>query len=70
MTVRSNEASGPGEIMTVADVAVFLQVSDKAVYHLVAMRRIPHLKLGRSLRFLRSDVLSWLERNRVPSLEK
>ncbi len=59
-----------GELLTVAEVAAILRITEKAVYHLVAMRRIPHVKMGRSLRFMRADVVAWLERNRVPSLEK
>ncbi len=69
VSVRSSETPATA-LLTVAELAELLRVSEKAVYHLVAMRRIPHLKLGRSLRFVREDVDSWLERNRVPSLEQ
>ncbi|MBK8170735.1 MAG: helix-turn-helix domain-containing protein [Sandaracinaceae bacterium] len=58
------------ELLTVDEVAALLRTTVKGVYYLVEHRRIPHLKLGRRIRFVRSDVLSWLEQNRVPSLEK
>lgn len=67
----STTATGePLGLLTVLEVAQLLRVPRKAVYHLVAMRRIPHVKMGRSLRFIRTDVVAWLERNRVPSLER
>jgi excisionase family DNA binding protein len=57
-------------LLTVVEVAALLRMTPKAVYYLVEMRRIPHVKIGRSLRFQRDDVLAWVTKNRVPSLEK
>jgi excisionase family DNA binding protein len=57
-------------LLTVPEVAQLLRVPPKSVYQLAALRRIPVVRLGRSLRFDRADVVALIQRNRVPSLEK
>jgi excisionase family DNA binding protein len=37
---------------------------------MVAARRIPFIKISNRVRFERSAVVAWLERNRVPSREQ
>lgn len=65
---RTTPASEP-EYLTVRQVAELLQLSVGGIYNMVAARRIPHIKLGNRVRFLRADVVAWVQRNRVPSLE-
>lgn len=62
--------NAPLELLTVEEVAQLLRMPRKSVYHLVSLRRIPVVRLGRALRFQRADVIALIERNRVPSLEK
>lgn len=57
-------------MLTVRDVAALLRMPVKSIYSMVDQRRIPVIRLGRSLRFLRSDVVTWLSKHRVPSLEQ
>lgn len=59
---------GPGDVLTVDDVAALLKLTRKGVYGLVAARRIPHFKVSNRVRFSRSDVVAWLHENRVPSV--
>ena len=47
-------------LMTLPEVAALLRLSTRSVRRLVAYRRFPCLRIGRSLRFTRSDVLRWL----------
>ena len=47
-------------LMTLPEVAALLRMSTRSVRRLVAYRRFPCLRIGRSLRFTRSDVLRWL----------
>ncbi len=56
-------------LLTTADVAALLRLPIKSIYELVEQRRIPVIRLGRRLRFDRSEVLAWIEKHRVPSLE-
>jgi excisionase family DNA binding protein len=57
------------QLMTAPEVATLLRLPLKSVYDLVAMRRIPVVRLGSRLRFDHSDVLAWIAKHRVPSLE-
>lgn len=48
------------DVMTVAEVADLLRVGRNAVYDAVARNEIPHVRVGRLLRFHRSAVMQWL----------
>lgn len=59
------------DLATVRDIAVLLHVPDTWVYARTRTRgvaRIPHFKLGKYLRFSRSEVLDWVQRQRGNSL--
>jgi len=52
------------ELMTVAEIAAFLKVPASWVYERTRRRgteRIPHVKLGKYLRFSLPEVKTWLE---------
>jgi excisionase family DNA binding protein len=49
------------EILTAAQVADWLALSKARVYELAREGDIPHLPIGRAVRFRRSSVLEWLE---------
>ena len=58
----------PGALLTVEEVAALLQVDASWVYERVRRRavdRLPAYKLGKYWRFRETDVLAWLERQRV-----
>jgi len=55
----------PDELMTVSEIAVFLKVPVSWVYERTRRRgieRLPHVKLGKYLRFSLSDVNEWLQK--------
>jgi excisionase family DNA binding protein len=61
------EADCSDKLLTVADVAAMLRVPVSWVYERTRRRgveRLPHLKLGKYLRFSQLEVLNWLERMR------
>lgn len=70
---RSSVAPTPSPIaprlLTVPEVARLLRLKSKTIYALVAARRMPCVRMGRTVRFLESDVLRWIHENRVASLE-
>jgi excisionase family DNA binding protein len=55
------------ELLTVADVAKILNVPVSWVYDRTRRRgldRLPHLKLGKYVRFQLQEILHWLDRNK------
>ena len=54
-----------GALMDIDEVAERLSVSPRFVRRLVEERRITFLKIGRHVRFDRSDVERWIESQRV-----
>jgi excisionase family DNA binding protein len=65
------------EILTPKQVAERLQVKPSWVYEQTRDRAgvrnpdpLPHIKLGKYLRFDWQDVLEWLERQKVPSQKR
>ena len=58
------------ELMTVAEVAQLLRMTERGVYSLVEARRIPFVKVSNRLRFEVDEVLRWLQEIRVPTLER
>jgi excisionase family DNA binding protein len=51
----------PFEMMTAGEVATLLQVTKAWVYTQTRARKIPHVSLGRYVRYRRSAVLRWLD---------
>ena len=55
------------ELMTVSEIAEFLKVPVSWVYERTrrtGIERIPHLKLGKYLRFSVAEVKTWIEEQR------
>lgn len=57
----------PRELLTRREVCALLRVEPRYVYQLVNERRIPHLKLGRYLRFDATEIDGWLRASRRPA---
>jgi excisionase family DNA binding protein len=51
----------PIPLLTVIDVAKWLRRNPSTIRKWVCYRRIPYLKVGRSVCFDRADILRWLE---------
>ena len=49
------------EIWTVEEVSRFLKISTSYAYKLAESGKIPYVKLGKSLRFDKEDVILWFE---------
>ena len=49
-----------GEILTIKQVANYLQVTDRTIYRLAASDGIPAFKVGGSWRFRKSDIDAWI----------
>lgn len=60
-------SEGSNELLTVEDVAKLFKVPRSWVYERSRERtadRLPHIKLGKYLRFYRKDILGYMERLR------
>ena len=67
---NSSSGSNPSiELMTAADAAAFLRISTSGVRRLQHARRLPFIKVGGSVRFAKSDLISYLVKRRVQPLD-
>ncbi|HKR77116.1 MAG TPA: helix-turn-helix domain-containing protein [Rhodanobacter sp.] len=51
---------GAAEILTIKQVALYLQVTERTIYRLAAVDGIPAFKVGGSWRFRRGDLDQWI----------
>jgi excisionase family DNA binding protein len=56
-------------LLTLAEVAELLRISVPTVRRLQQQRKMPFVKVGGRIRFIRSDVASYLEKRRVGSID-
>jgi excisionase family DNA binding protein len=48
-------------LLTVDEIAIFLNVSRATVYNLINKKDLPFVKIGRSTRFNANDVMQWVK---------
>jgi len=58
------------DVMTVPELAALLRISEKTVYALISGKRITHIRVLRCVRFLKTDVLRYVQENRVSASEE
>ena len=64
--VADDSTELPDQLMTVSEVAGFLNVPVSWVYERTRRRgheRLPHIKLGKYLRFSMPEIIAWLKKN-------
>ena len=52
-------------LIEIDELSVMLGVSKNTLYDWCAVKKIPHIKLGKFLRFNASEIESWLQAKRV-----
>jgi len=57
--------SEDNEIMTISQVAKYLQISEITTYRLVQEGKIPAFKVGRSWRIKREDINEFIEKQKI-----
>lgn len=67
MAVERHDLGVFPALLTIEEVAEFLRVSKTSVYRLVERRELPFCRVGRTLRFTRTDLESYLAARRVGS---
>jgi excisionase family DNA binding protein len=56
----------PESLLTVEELSDWLRIDESTIRKKVCYRRIPHVKIGRSVRFRRSEIESWLDEQSTP----
>ena len=56
------------KIYTVPEVAKYLKMSESKVYYLVQRKKMPHIKIGRNVRFREKDLEAWIDEKAEQSL--
>ena len=49
---------------TISEISEYLNLKPSTLYALVAEKRIPHFKIGRLVRFKKSEIDRWMEGNK------
>jgi excisionase family DNA binding protein len=60
--IFDNQIAGGGQLLTIDELASFLNISKKTLYGMVHRKNIPFLKASRLLRFDREQIEAWLSR--------
>lgn len=64
----SIEAVPPPGLLTISEVAELLKLSVWTVRRLQRQRKIPFVKVGRSIRFTRSDLEAYVDKRRISAI--
>ena len=54
-------------VMTVPQVAEYLQISKSKIYLMIKRGEIPYIRIGKCVRIMESDLDEWLEARRQPA---
>jgi excisionase family DNA binding protein len=65
MTKPLDTTAAPGQIMTVPELAGYLQIHPTTLYKLVRRRQIPAFKIGSDYRFERDAIVRWMADGQV-----
>ena len=57
------------EILNVDELSEYLGIKKSCLYSKVERKEIPHYKIGRLVRFKRSDIDLWMEESKVETLD-
>lgn len=53
------------QVLTIKQVAEYLQVAEKTIYTLTQEGRLPAFKVGGQWRFKKEDIEKWIEENKL-----
>lgn len=58
--MTKTDTKGMPDILTIKQVAQYLQVNERTIYRLAAANSIPAFKVGGSWRFRKADIEHWI----------
>ena len=56
-------------LITVKELSIYLGKSEGSIYQMIFRKEIPHIKLGRSVRFDLQEINEWIEKHSVKEVE-
>jgi excisionase family DNA binding protein len=62
MTIKEEEEEG---LLTVKEAASYLNVKVSRIYTATFRQEIPHIKIGRLVRFRKEDLNRWISKNLI-----
>jgi excisionase family DNA binding protein len=57
---ETNGSPAIGEVLSLAEAAIYLRVSEAAVENLIAKQKLPARRIGQEWRFLKAAIQNWL----------
>ena len=62
--MADQQKTKPVRLLKPSEAAVFLAVSERTVKRLTSRGELPHVRVGRSMRFVMADLLAYVARHR------
>lgn len=63
-------AKSPSQALTVRDVALLLNVTEKTIYRLAQRQELPGFKVAGAWRFMKEDILEWVKAQKNAAARK
>ena len=57
------------ELLKIKEASQFLKLSPSTLYYLVETCQIPHIRLGKAIRFIKEDLEKFIEKSKIPVLK-
>ena len=64
ITMADQQKTKPVRLLKPSEAALFLAVSERTVKRLTSRGELPHVRVGRSMRFVMADLLAYVARHR------
>ena len=64
MVKQSEQSIQESAFLSIQWLSVYLGISPKSAYAMVEQDKVPHYRIGRLIRFKRSEIDAWMEGNR------
>ena len=64
ITMADQQKTKPVRLLKPSEAALFLAVSERTVKRLTSRGELPHVRVGRSMRFVLADLLAYVARQR------
>jgi excisionase family DNA binding protein len=68
-SITMSSKASQSEILTIKQVADYLKVTERTIYRLAAIKKIPAFKVGGAWRFSRSDISDWIKKQSLDEAE-
>jgi len=57
-------------LLTVKDLSEYLHISENKIYRFIESKKIPHIRIGRCVRFSIPTIKQWMEETRIDKKEE